>query len=83
MNQGRLLAEIAERDAYVRALDPLVARLGGQGIAAADSTTPTSGPLPDGMDSDAQNQKTADSADAPSGSKQFLKRLFPTFTKRS
>jgi len=39
--------------------------------------------LPDGMDSDAQNQKTADSADAASGSKQFLKRLFPTFTKRS
>jgi pilus assembly protein CpaE len=83
VNQGRLLADIAERDAYVRALDPLVARLGGHKIGAADNITPTSGPLPGGMDSDALKQKTADSADAPSGSKQFLKRLFPTFTKRS
>jgi pilus assembly protein CpaE len=83
VNQGRLLADIAERDAYVRALDPLIARLGGQRIAAADSITPTSGPLPDGSDSDALKQKTADSDGAPGGSKQFLKRLFPTFTKRS
>jgi pilus assembly protein CpaE len=83
VNQGRLLADIAERDAYVRALDPLIARLGGQRIAAADSITPTSGPLPDGSDSDALKQKTADSDGAPGSSKQFLKRLFPTFTKRS
>jgi pilus assembly protein CpaE len=29
VNQGRLLAEVAERDPYVRALDPLVAKLAG------------------------------------------------------
>jgi pilus assembly protein CpaE len=29
VNQGRLLAEIAQRDPYVRALDPLVARIAG------------------------------------------------------
>ncbi|CAN7381944.1 fimbrial protein [Caballeronia sp. LjRoot31] len=83
VNQGRLLADIAERDAYVRALDPLIARLGGHKMAAADSITPTFVPLPDGMDADALKQNTADFAGAPGGSKQFLKRLFPTFTKRS
>jgi len=83
VNQGRLLADIAERDAYVRALDPLVARLGGHKMTGADSVASTSAPLPDGMDADALNHNKADSADAPSGSRQFLKRLFPTFTKRS
>ncbi|MGX7003646.1 fimbrial protein [Caballeronia sp. KNU42] len=77
VNQGRLLADIAERDAYVRALEPLLARLGGHSVTAA------SGPLPDGMDTDALKQKTADSAGTHGGSRQFLKRLLPTFTRRS
>ncbi|MFT4435201.1 fimbrial protein [Caballeronia sp. 15715] len=80
VNQGRLLADVAERDAYVRALDPLVARLGGQRIAAAESITSASGPLADASDSDAIHPADTDT---PGGSKQFIKRLFPTFTKRS
>jgi pilus assembly protein CpaE len=83
VNQGRLLADIAERDAYVRALDPLVARLGGHKALAADGVAPMSGPVPDGMDPKAAKQRTADTTDAASGSKQLLKRFFPTFTKRS
>ncbi|MDB5786030.1 MAG: fimbrial protein [Caballeronia mineralivorans] len=83
VNQGRLLADIAERDAYVRALDPLVARLGGQKAAVADSITATSGPLPDGAEPIAPKQKTAVSADAASGFKRLFKRLFSTFFKRS
>jgi pilus assembly protein CpaE len=68
VNQGQLLADIAERDPYVRALDALLARLGGgkapeAGLPASvsDSTAPVA------------------LSDASSGVKRFLS----TFKKRS
>jgi pilus assembly protein CpaE len=45
VNQGRLLSEIAERDPYVRALAPLVAKLAGTTGADAHRT-PERKPLP-------------------------------------
>jgi pilus assembly protein CpaE len=39
INQGRLLADVAERDPYLRALDPLIARLSGAKAATPSSAT--------------------------------------------
>lgn len=72
VNQGRLLADIAERDAYIRALDPLVARLGGPKPAVTDVIA-----------SDLSKQKAAAFAGAESGFKRLIERLLSTFPKRS
>ena len=68
VNQGQLLAEIAERDPYVRALDGLLARLGGG--KAPEAGTP--GPASEGATPIAFT-------DAANGVKRFLS----TFKKRS
>jgi pilus assembly protein CpaE len=68
VNQGQLLADIAERDPYVRALDALLVRLGGG--KATEAGAP--GPAPEGAAPNAF-------VDATSGVKRFLS----TFNKRS
>ncbi|KQR74820.1 fimbrial protein [Burkholderia sp. Leaf177] len=68
VNQGQLLADIAERDPYVRALDTLLSRLGGGKAPDARASVPA----PDGA-------TTGASADAASSVKRFLS----TFKKRS
>jgi pilus assembly protein CpaE len=40
VNQGRLLAEVGERDPYVRALDPLVTKLAGARLASKAGADP-------------------------------------------
>ncbi|WP_075359792.1 AAA family ATPase [Caballeronia sordidicola] len=68
VNQGQLLADIAERDPYVRALDGLLARLGGG--KAPEAGAPGSVP---------ENATPVASTDAASSVKRFLS----TFKKRS
>jgi pilus assembly protein CpaE len=77
VNQGRLLADIADRDPYVRALDPLITRL----IGSTSSTPPPeiAASASDSAAPDASKQKTAVSVEATSG----VKRLLSTFLKRS
>ena len=68
VNQGHLLADTAERDPYVRALDGLLARLGGGKAPEAGAPGPSSeGATPIAF------------TDAASGVKRFLS----TFKKRS
>jgi pilus assembly protein CpaE len=68
VNQGQLLADIAERDPYVRALDSLLARLGGGKALEASST----GAVPESI-------TLTTSGDTARGVKRFLS----TFKKRS
>jgi pilus assembly protein CpaE len=68
VNQGQLLADIAERDPYVRALDGLLARLGGG--KALEAGAPGSVP---------ESATPVASTDAASSVKRFLS----TFKKRS
>ena len=68
VNQGQLLADIAERDPYVRALDALLARLGG-------GKAPEAG-LPGSV---SEGTTPVALSDASSGVKRFLS----TFKKRS
>jgi pilus assembly protein CpaE len=83
VNQGRLLADIADRDPYVRALDALIARLAGSKSATPvpEITTEASasGHSSDSAALDASKQNAAVSAEATSG----VKRLLSTFLKRS
>lgn len=68
VNQGKLLADTALRDPYVRALDALLVRLGNGNAPDASA----SGPVP-------EDTVPIASADAQKG----VKRLLSTFIKRS
>jgi len=72
INQGRLLADVAERDPYLRALDPLITRLSG----AKPSVEPTRGQAVAVKAGGVANKLENKAA-------RVMNRVLPSFFKRS